>query len=250
MNGPGGTAKSAASPSALSIVLAYYENPEMLAFQWNEIAGYPEKVKSEIEVVVVDDGSPVHPAAQVTRPAGLPAVSIFRIREDVPWNQDAARNIGAHEARSRLLLVTDIDHVVPRATVEGILDYEAEEGVFYGLGRVKYFGGQPSEPHPNSYLLTKKTYWNIGGHDEDFAGIYGKDFLFRKRAFAKAREENLPHLVLARVGSTAVADAGTRTIGRDNTLRKRVWGYVLEWLKKLRLWRGVQTLTYSYDRVV
>jgi hypothetical protein len=47
-----------------------------------------------------------------------------------------------------------------------------------------------------------------------------------------------------------VADAGSRTISRENTLGQRVWGYVLQALKALKLWRGVQTLTESYHRVI
>jgi hypothetical protein len=47
-----------------------------------------------------------------------------------------------------------------------------------------------------------------------------------------------------------VADAGSRTISRGNTLRQRAWGYILPVLKSLKLWRGVQTLTESYHRVL
>ena len=98
--------------------------------------------------------------------------------------------------------------------------------------------------------MTKELYWAIGGHDEDYAGIYGKDFLFRKRAHRHTHEVVLQETPLARVGSTLVSDAGTRTISRKNTLGQRVWGYLLPWLKAVRLWRGVQTLTESYRRVV
>ena len=250
MDGPEKSQSNAVVGPELSIVFAYYENPQMLKLQWDEMCRYPEDVKARIEIVLVDDASPSNPAAGVDRPEGLPEVSIFRIRQDIPWNQDAARNIGAHEAKAPALLLTDIDHVVPAETLRALLDSDVVDGVFYTLGRVKYFGGHQSEPHPNSYLLTKQTYWEIGGHDEDFAGIYGKDFLFRKRAFREAQERHLPDLVLARVGSTAIRDAGTRTIRRDNSVGKKVWGYLLEWLKTARLWRGVQTLKHPYDRVV
>lgn len=241
---------TAQSRPELSIVFAYYENPQMLRLQWEEISQYPDDLKARMEVLVVDDGSPVHPAGDVGRPDGLPRSSVFRLREDLPWNQDAARNIGAHEARAPVLLLTDIDHIIPEATLRGVLNTKVRDGVFYSLGRIKYVGGAPSEPHPNSYVLTKQTYWDIGGHDEDFAGIYGKDFLFRKRAFRRASEHKLPDLVLARVGSKHFPDASTRTLRRDNSLSKRVWGYLLEWLKAARLWRGIQTLTHPYDRVL
>ena len=234
----------------ICLVFAYYENPEMLELQWREIAQYPAGIKKALEVIVVDDGSPVHPAAEVARPRGLPRHSIFRLDQDIRWNQDAARNIGAHEASSPWLLLTDIDHVVPPATVRKLLEGDHDSGVFYTFGRVKYGTEEAREPHPNSYFMTKELYWGIGGHDEDYAGIYGKDFLFRKRALRHTREVVLLDAPLARVGTATVPDAGSRTITRNNTLAQRVWGYLLQWLKALRLWRGVQTLTESYRRVV
>jgi hypothetical protein len=234
----------------LTIVFAYYENPQMLEFQWKEIAAYPEEMKSVLEVVVVDDGSPSFPAKDAPRPPGLPQVAIFRITDDIRWNQDAARNIGAHEARAPWLLLTDIDHVVPASSLIAILEGERPDQSFYTLGRIKFYGGEARESHPNSYLMTKKLYWDIGGHDEDYAGVYGKDFLFRKRALRRSNEEHLPQIVLARVGTTAVKDAGTTTITRENTLFRRVWGYLLEWLKAMKLWRGVQTLSYPYEKVL
>jgi hypothetical protein len=98
--------------------------------------------------------------------------------------------------------------------------------------------------------MTKDLYWTIGGHDEDYKGIYGKDFLFRQRVLRFTREVLLDGAPLARVGSMTVADAGSRTISRDNTLRQRARGYILPVLKSLKLWRGVQTLTESYHRVI
>jgi hypothetical protein len=234
----------------LSIVFAYYENPSMLELQWKEISAYSDALKSHIEVIVVDDGSPHNPAAAVLRPEPLPRFSIFHIERDIPWNQDAARNIGAHEAKARWLLLTDIDHVVPEKTLEQILALKRDPDVFYSFGRIKFDSGETRDPHPNSYLMTKRMYWDIGGHDEDFAGIYGKDVLFRARALSHAPQVYLSDMPLARVGSSFVPDAGTTSISRSNTQRMRLKGIVLEWLKRARLIRGVQTLKSPYALVV
>ena len=234
----------------ISLVFAYYENPSMLELQWKEIAQYPASVKQKLEVLIVDDGSPTQPAAEVPRPQNLPKHSIFRLNRDLRWNQDAARNIGANEAQSPWLLLTDIDHVVPEETLSHIIGMTKNRSVFYTFSRIKFATGEEREPHPNSYFMTKELYWAIGGHDEDYAGIYGKDFLFRQRAHRHTSEVVLHDTPLARVGSTLVGDAGTRTISRKNTLVQRVWGYVLPWLKDVKLWRGVQTPTESHRPVV
>jgi glycosyltransferase involved in cell wall biosynthesis len=234
----------------ITIVFAYYDNPSMLEFQWQQIARYPKALRDRIEVIVVDDASPIAPAASVVRPKSLPEHRIYRIAKDIPWNQDAARNIGAHEASSPWLLLTDIDHVAPEETLRGLLEMEKDRKVFYTLGRTKFFSDEVREPHPNSYVMTRDMYWAIGGHDEDYAGIYGKDYLFRKRALEKTREVHLPDLPLARVGTSNIPDAGTRTIPRRNTRLATLRGYVMQGLKAMRLMRGVQTLKAKYSQVV
>ncbi len=238
------------SPPLISLVFAYYENPKMLELQWEQISQYPSVVKERVEVVIVDDASPLFPAVKVPRGPNLPRVRIFRIDNDVPWNQDAARNIGAFEARGTWLFLTDIDHIVPAETLKYLLTMEMETTDFYSFGRRKFGGTEMRDSHPNTYFMARDLYWSIGGHDEDYAGIYGKDFLFRKRALKISREVLLETLLIDRVGSKIISDAGTRTITRRNTLRQRVWGYLLPWLKSAKLWRGVQTLTESYQRVV
>ena len=242
---PGGV-----NSSELTIVLAYYDNPSMLEFQWQQIAGYSKALRDRIEVIIVDDASPITAALSVVRPKSLPKHRVYRIAKDIPWNQDAARNIGAHEASSPWLLLTDIDHVVPEETLRGLLDLDKDPTVFYTLGRTKFFGDGVREPHPNSYVMTRGMYWAIGGHDEDYAGIYGKDYLFRKRVLKETREVHLSDLRLARVGTSNIPDAGTSTIARRNTRRATLRGYVLQGLKALRLMRGVQTLKAEYSRVV
>jgi hypothetical protein len=235
----------------IALVFAYYDNPSMLEFQWKQIAGYSSAVRRRIEVIVVDDASPHSPAVSVPRPKSLPDHRVYRIAKDIPWNQDAARNIGAHEARAPWLLLTDIDHVVPEETLRGLLDLGKDPAVFYTLGRTKFFTDDVrDEPHPNSYVLTRRLYWAIGGHDEDYAGIYGKDYLFRKRALNYTREVHLSGLMLARVGTSNIPDAGTRTITRRNTRLATLRGYLLQGLKALRLMRGVQTLKAKYSQVV
>ena len=234
----------------ITIVFAYYDNPSMLEFQWQQIARYSKTLRDRIEVIVVDDASPIAPAASVVRPKSLPEHRIYRIAKDIPWNQDAARNIGAHEAISPWLLLTDIDHVVPAETLKGLLNLDKDPTVLYTLGRTKFFSDDVREPHPNSYVMTRDMYWAIGGHDEDYAGIYGKDYLFRKRALKKTREAHLPDLRLARMGTSNIPDAGTRTITRRNTRSATLRGYVIQLLKALRLMRGVQALKAEYSRVV
>lgn len=204
----------------LSLVLPYYDNPGQLARQYARWAGYRLDLKERLEIVLVDDGSPRWPALDVARPLGLPPLRIYRVLEDRPWHQHGARNLGADQARGPWLLLTDIDHEVPEATLDALLA-RANRSLIYTFGRVDAPTMTPTvrpdgslKPHPNSFAMTKALYWSVGGYDETFCGIYGTDGMFRKRAFAQAPEEHLPDAVLIRVPRELVPDASTTTLPR------------------------------------
>lgn len=206
----------------LSLVMPYYENPGQLARQYARWAGYRADIKARLEIVLVDDGSPFHTAADVARPEGLPALRIYRVLEDRPWHQHGARNLGADQARGPWLLLTDMDHEVPEATLDALLA-RRNRSLIYTFGRVDAPDMVPTrrpdgslKPHPNSFAMTKSLYWSIGGYDEDFCGIYGTDGMFRKRAFAAAPEEHMPGAVLIRVPRELVPDASTTSLPRKS----------------------------------
>lgn len=90
---------------AVTLVMAYYENPDMLRQHCRVWQGYPEDVRARVRVLLVDDGSPRRPARDALRAAvqeaaargaQLPQIRLLRIQPDVPWNQDGARNLGLH----------------------------------------------------------------------------------------------------------------------------------------------------------
>jgi hypothetical protein len=204
----------------LSFVLPYYLNPGMLAVQYRTWAAYPGHLKARIEVVVVDDGSPRSPAADVPRPDGLPKLRIYRVLEDRPWHQHAARNLGAHVADGPWLFLTDMDHIMPTASLERLLELHNGSRV-YTFARLdapdlKPMLGRDGRPkaHPNSFAMSKTLFWKVGGYDEEFCGVYGTDGLFRSRLFAAARETRLEDAPIVRYSRDVVADASTTTLPR------------------------------------
>jgi hypothetical protein len=210
----------------LTIVMPYYLNKGMLALQFAGWAAWPEEIKSRISVILVDDGSPDGHAVDVKRPKGLPALSIYRVTEDRPWHQHAARNLGAHVAGEGWLLLTDMDHVLTedaaRAVLKRITLGKLDEGTIYTLARIEADTGRPTmqngkpKPHPNSFVVTRETFWKIGGYDEDFCGVYGTDGLFRTRAFTRAKQDHLGKVPLTRYWRDLVEDASTNTLPRKD----------------------------------
>src|SRR3546814_18142353 len=89
----------------LSLIFPYYRNPGQLALQYAEMTRWSEKAKAQIEIVIVDDGSP-EPAVAVERPDGLPALLLFRVLEARPWFLIGARHLAVHGARGNWLYCT------------------------------------------------------------------------------------------------------------------------------------------------
>jgi len=171
--------------SLLTMIYPYYENPQFLEKQIVGWADLPGVVRSRLRVIVVDDGSPRYPAADVLRELPFSFVRLFRIGVDVRWNWLAARNIGAHHADEGWLLITDMDHVADCDCLYSVLHGHHEDSIIYRFSRREH-DGRKIHPHPNSWLYTRAMFWRIGGYDETCSGYYGTDGDYRRRCAATA----------------------------------------------------------------
>lgn len=172
-------------PKPLTLIYPYYENPQFLRHQVGVWRSYPADLRRYLELVLVDDGSPKHPLGMSLGPVGDLDVRVFRIELDVRWNWIAARNIGFRHADTEWCLVTDMDHVVSTETLDACIHSKHDSGVIYGFSRQEHTGSSIA-PHPNSWLMTKRMFWRVGGYDEALSGHYGTDGDWRRRCRAVA----------------------------------------------------------------
>jgi glycosyltransferase involved in cell wall biosynthesis len=228
----------------ISLVMAYYENPDMLRHQFSVVRALPYYIRDHLEVVVVDDGSP-SPREARAEDVGC-ALQMYRIKVDIRWNQDAARNIGAHHATHPWLLLTDMDHVVPADTWEAVMRGALDEETVYQFGRVSAPRLDEYKPHPNSYLMTRKMFDRAGGYDERFAGYYGTDSDFKQRVTRCATLVRLKE-PLIRVPREVIHDASTTRYDRKAPEDKRVKGIRGE-RNQTPGWMPLR-LTFPYHRV-
>ncbi len=237
----------------LTFVYSYYLNAGMLAVHYRAWSNYPESMKRKIAVVVVDDASPTHRAEDVPRPDGLPDLRIFRVLEDVPWHQDAARNLGVSQAEDDWILITDMDQLVPVTSCAGLLrtieaDATNDRPNAYVPARLNAPSLEPYKPHCNSYLLTKQIFWRAGGYDEDLCGCYGTDGDFRRRLQQVADLQPLPAVPLIRHPRDFIPDASTTTLER-RTEAARIEKNRIFALKQLA-GTGPQVLQCAWEQVL
>jgi hypothetical protein len=181
-NDPLVTVKGGTQPNLVTLVVPYYENPEFLERQIYNWESYSDPVLRYLSIIVVDDGSPVSPAAHCLkfRDSWLNRKRLFRIEKDVRWNWLAARNIGFMLASTPWVLVTDMDHMVPGQNMYCRIHGIHDPNVVYGFSRKEHTGHEIA-PHPNSWFMTREMFWKIGGYDESFSGYYGTDGEWRRR---------------------------------------------------------------------
>lgn len=230
-----------AEPKPVTIILPYYRNPVFLRQRLGWCRTFPSSLREHLSAIIVDDGSP-EPAADAIRGVELPfPVRLFRIQRDVRWNWLAARNIGFHHAPEGWCVVTDMDHVIPQTTAEALVYGKHDPSVIYGFSRREY-GGQTVAPHPNSWLMTRKMFWTVGGYDETLSGHYGTDGDWRRRCAATAPMAILEdRLIRHEYQDDASTTAYLRKQPEDAAVKRLVAARGKKWKPK--------TLSFAYDEV-
>ncbi len=209
---------------SLTIVLPYFQNAGMLLEHQKIWSTYADDLKAHFHAIVVDDGSPLEPAAPYVSPSGIASFQLFRVGVNLRWNWLTCRNIGVEYARTDWVLLTDIDHVVPEQTLDKLLTIGLDERSVYRLCRVDAPHPWPwalldcptrlkhgkNHMHPNTWLMTCEMYDRVGGYDERLSGCYGTDGEFRDRVQQQANSVvTLNSQVLVRYSREVLPDAST-----------------------------------------
>jgi glycosyltransferase involved in cell wall biosynthesis len=157
----------------LSYIYTYYESPLMYQRQLQEWSKYPDSIKKEMEIRVVDDCSEQN---MITKPSVDIDLRVFRITKKIKWNLYAGRNIGADKATGKWFLFSDIDLVVPVSSMEMIwkrlMGGELNENTIYRFTRIDVTTNAEIKPHGFTFLMTRDLFFKIGGYDEEYAGLY------------------------------------------------------------------------------
>lgn len=148
----------------MTLFYLYYNQPE--AIKNLEKVGVPNY---DCDKVIVDDGS--YP------PLKCDWATVYRIDEDVPWNQPAANNLGFSKIKeSETILRMDIDHWIKHNDLLKIESLPHNHIIHFK--RISHNNNgfiKELAPMMNIYLTNISTIKEVGGYDESFCGSYGYD---------------------------------------------------------------------------
>lgn len=236
----------------ITYIAPYYLNQDMLKAHLRTWERYPPEVLGKYLFIIVDDCSPTGPAAPVVVANAAENVrariQVYRVLVDIPWNQHGARNLGAKVAPDGWMLMTDMDHDLMAEDAAQLLDAPLSEQHFYYLRRIKAGRILETERHHcNSFVTTRKAYWESGGYDEDFCGSYGGDGQFIAALSTVAKPATLATVSLVRYPRDVIADASTTTLERAGVHREE---YQRRAARRRGVYKAVRPIRFRWERIL
>lgn len=207
----------------VTMVVTYYRQPIMLRRQLETWMSYPDDVRDQIRIVVIDDGSP-EPAAPIVRESGL-EIEVYRVLVDIMWNQHGARNLGATVAHRGWMLMNDLDHVLlpesARELVSRLPDLTPAAWYRFSRRRTRQLEDGALETFPikvpiNIFLVDREVYWRAGGYDEDYCGCLCGSGYFHRAMSQHARPAQLD-VCLDVYSANIIPDATTPFLPRGES---------------------------------
>ncbi len=233
----------------LSIIMPYFEAPQMLQYQYAYMREYAPELKARLEYVLVDDNSQKHRATFPMSSFGI-AFKMYKMDADIKWGGDSCKNIGVYNATHEWVLTTDIDHIIPEKTIDAILNtHKLSEDVAYRFHRLMAPEMKAHVFHPNSWLFHRNLYRTFKGYDERLAGCYStnSDFTNRVKAYAPI-VQLLSHLIT--IPTTMIPDASMpESFGRKSPENSDMLRFRLEARAHEKGGNRARVLSFPYHQV-
>lgn len=169
----------------VSIIIPLYfnqKNTETLTSLLKTYRSYSKDLLAKIEFVFVDDCSPL----EVTIPENCSLnYQLFRITDDIQWNQSGAKNLGATYAKSQKLIFSDTDHLFSEEILKKIVKSSVPKHLYH-FKTIDSNGVKQKRRTPGILYCSKATFFTGLGYDEEFSGYYGcEDVFFREYLTSK-----------------------------------------------------------------
>jgi glycosyl transferase family 2 len=206
------------------LVYPYFDSPNMLEFQVENWNRFDDELRSEVEIIVVDDHSPKS-AVPILEKCTVP-VRAYRVAQRFPWNMHQCRNIGAKEActasENMWLFMSDIDTVLPPEMAYKMLTKTLNPPKYYTMELTYQTDPMLRVPTKNTFLVKHAAFWQVNGYDLDLTPIggggYGGARQFRKQLKEVVSREHLDDVVVVEYSRRARDAFGNKLEGPGSRL--------------------------------
>jgi len=215
------------SLAPITICMSVYGQPEMLAFNLREMAAYGDDILDKLTVIVVDDAGTPEVSVDFCRQFPELNLHVWRIEENVPWNQMGGRNLAMHHADPTWCLMTDPDMIFSSAMMLKIMQAASKmrrrHVLRYGLHHVSEPARAIDMTSPNTYLIHREDFFAAGGYDEDYAGHKGwSDVQMLDVLKAHFTVEQRKDIYAEFFSTKQFMDAAVHTLDRTTAFNKKV----------------------------
>ena len=144
----------------LTIISHFYNGHEWVDKQIAHWMQINPQLKSLFEFVLVDDYSD----AEYALPPNDLNIRLFRVTEDIPWNQGGARNLATYHASGKVAMFIDIDQHIKVDFLERLcasVDNIQRNTIHFFKSNpplLNIQNGQELIHHPNSFFVNLKDF--------------------------------------------------------------------------------------------
>jgi hypothetical protein len=229
----------------LSVISHFYNNHEAVDRQLAHWEKIDHSLVDMVEFILVDD----HSDKPYKKPETHLNLRLFRVLDDIKWNQSGSRNLGAFHAVGQAGLLIDIDQLIYIDFLQSLclsVDRLPKNTInFFKIlnGIVDVQNGNVLIHHPNSYVVNMEDYRRNGFYDEDFAGYYGYEDVFMFEVW-KNRGGKLN--LIDQVASEQM-DFGTKNLDRDVSRNKAL---IYEKIRAENLSKSRAILRFQWEEVL
>lgn len=243
----------------VTLAMAVYGQPKMLDVWFKTLRSYPKDLWDQMELIIVDDcGTP--PAMIPKDIQNMLPCRLFRVLEDIHWNQPGARNLALEHMTTKMVLFVDPDMIFPMAMMRKML----EVGAALGPRRIirfslKHRTGTKSDiidmSSPNTWFMQVADFKAIKGYDEDFSGHKGwSDVQLLDVMRSAYRVHHSADLYADFYGVNEVEDAAVVGLDRSTVHNKKLRVYNTRVSKQMGGWvkfskRPVPKLRFKWEEV-
>lgn len=209
----------------LTLAMAVYGQPQMLEVWFKNLRNFSKDTLGLMELIIVDDhGSP--PAEIPQDIQDLLPCKLFRVLDDIAWNQPGARNLALKHVETPLVLFVDPDMVFPWDMMRRVVTMGKE----LRRGKVIRFmlkhregasKGKVDSSSPNTWFMHADDFRAVGGYDEDFSGAKGwSDVQLLDVMKANYKIDHTDALVADFYGIGEIPDAMVTKLDRETRTNK------------------------------